>query len=341
VTVGALPQMLAWKAIYGEYLLPYPPQGTEFLRLSRPFLLNTLFSSRHGLLSWTPVFWLCFAGLVLLTLKNPRRFGILWAPLMITTYVNACTGDWWSGGAFSGRRFDSVLPIFALGLAAFLRAAMGFLKRRPSAVLAAFVIAGATWNLTFVRALQSGEVPPDALLTLGARTLASTRALSHDAGFPTTWPASWIFAARYNTSPDRFDLAAGKYLFYRQNNLGGIADLGSEGDAALILDGFSAPRQDGSRTYRALTSQARLVVSLDLPETLEISFDARTSRAAGATVDVFLNGRAVGAITPESNWSERTLEAPQAFWKRGPNVLALKASSELQLDVVTFRRAER
>src|SRR5262249_13588497 len=53
--LGALPQLLAWKAIFGSYLLAEPPHGRDFLRLGHPYLLNTFFSSRHGLLYWTPV----------------------------------------------------------------------------------------------------------------------------------------------------------------------------------------------------------------------------------------------------------------------------------------------
>ncbi|HQZ16416.1 MAG TPA: hypothetical protein PLD86_06025 [Vicinamibacteria bacterium] len=341
VLVGILPQMLAWKAIYGQYLLAYPPHGADFLRLDRPFLLNTLFSSRHGLLSWTPVFWLCLLGLIPLTRRNPRRFAILWTPLLIMTYVNACSGDWWSGGAYSNRRFDSLLPVFALGLAAFLQSANGFLRRHPSTLLAALVIGGAAWNLTFVRAVQREEVRAGDSHSLAARSLAAARALSHDIGFPTTWPASWIFAARYDASPGAFDLAAGKYLFYRQNNLNGIADLGEADDGGLILEGFSGARQDGPITYRAVDSAARLIVSLDLPETLGVSFRARSSNGAPAIVEISINGKAVGSVQAQADWEEVRIEAPQRLWARGPNIMTLRASSSIQLDRVSFARPER
>jgi hypothetical protein len=157
-------------------------------------------------------------------------------------------------------------------------------------------------------------------------------------GFPTTWPASWIFAARYDTSPATFDLAAGKYLFYRQNNLGGIADLGSEGDLALVVDGFTAPRQDGPTSYRRLDSAARLVVSLDLPETLDLEFAARADQAAGANVQVALNGVTIGAFSLTPTWDARRVHAPMELWKRGPNVVTLRSSSPVLLDQVAFVR---
>ena len=340
VFVGLLPQMLAWKAIFGEYLLRYPPHGADFVRLDRPFLLNTLFSSRHGLLSWTPVFWLCFLGLIPLTRRHPRRFAILLVPVLIMTYVNACSGDWWAGGAFSNRRFDSMLPVLALGLAAFLRSAHSFIRRHPQTVLAGLVLFGAGWNLTYVRAIQTGEAQVGTSLSFAGRSLASARALSRDVGFPTTWPASWIFAARYGASPAHFDLSSGKYLFYRQNNLGGIADIGAKGDEGLLLEGFSTPAQDGPTTYRNVRDGARLIVSLDLPETLGVAFEARATNASGVTVEVWVNGKQAGQVDVAADWSESRLEVPQRFWARGANVIRLRSASDLQLDRVTFARPE-
>ncbi|MEO8359908.1 MAG: hypothetical protein ABI672_07755 [Vicinamibacteria bacterium] len=340
VFVGIAPQLLAWKAIYGEYLLPYPPHGADFLRLDRPFLLNTLFSSRHGLLSWTPVFSLCLLGLIPLIRRGPRQFAILLAPLVIMTYVNACSGDWWSGGAYSNRRFDSLLPVFALGLAAFLSAVISFVRRRPSAVPVAIVFCGALWNISSVRALQHGEAP-SGLLSFSARALTSTQTFSSAVGFPTTWPASWIFAARYGASPGAFDLAAGRYLFYRQNNLNGLADIGADGDEGLILEGFTGRRQDGAIDYRSLAAgkNARLIVSLDLPETLGVSLKARSSTST--SVDILVNGASAGVIPLSPEWGEAHVEVPQRLWERGPNVIALQGAGALDLDRVTFLRPER
>lgn len=341
VFIGALPQMLAWKAIYDLYLLPYPPQGTDFVRPFRPYLLNTLFSSRHGLLSWTPVFWPCLVGLFMLTRRRPRTFGILWAPLLIMTWVNAATGDWWAGGSFSNRRFDTLLPVFALGLAAFLERAVPFLRRRPSTALAALVLGAGLWSLTWTRAQQRGDAGSVMPTRFEARALGSAQALSNDIGFPTTWPASWIFAARYDASPGAFDLAAGKYLFYRQNNLEGLADIGEEGDGALVLDGFSAPRRDGGTTYRALEREGRILVTLDLPITLGIAVRARDGAGGTGRIEVEINGHRVGEVGVQPAWSEGPLQAPLDLWKRGPNVVTLRADHPADIDRVTFERIER
>jgi hypothetical protein len=43
--VVASPQLLAWRVIYGDYLLI--PQGTSFMRWTKPALLSVLFSTRQ------------------------------------------------------------------------------------------------------------------------------------------------------------------------------------------------------------------------------------------------------------------------------------------------------
>jgi hypothetical protein len=129
--VGASPQMAAWKSIYGEWLLRYPPHGADFLRLDHPYVLQTLFSSRHGLLSWTPVFWAGYLGyLWLLRRRGPLAWPLL-PPLVAMTYVNMCSGDWWAGGSFSNRGSTACCLLLALGLAGSLEWARRTLSRHP------------------------------------------------------------------------------------------------------------------------------------------------------------------------------------------------------------------
>ena len=137
-----------------------------------------------------------------------------------------------------------------------------------------------------------------------------------------------------------FDRAAGKYLFFRQNNLNGVVDVGSEGDDALVVDGFSGPRLAGSRSYRGFKSQARLIVSLDLPEALTISFVVRSADTASASIDVRINGKAAGSVSAGPAWEESRLEAQRALWRRGANVLSLSSPSAIDLDRVVFLRQQ-
>ena len=137
-----------------------------------------------------------------------------------------------------------------------------------------------------------------------------------------------------------FDRAAGKYLFFRQNNLNGVVDVGGEGDDALVVDGFSGPRLAGSSSYRGFKSQARLIVSLDLPEALTISIVARSPDAASARIDVRINGKTAGTASTGPTWDESRLEARRDLWRRGAHVLSLSSPSAIDLDRVVFLRQQ-
>ena len=113
------PQLWAWQMIYGTSVLN-PHGGSGFFDWTRPAVLQTLFSMRQGLVSWTPVVLLAALGLPWLV-KRDRMLG--WAAavtLFLALYVNAAAVMWWGGQGFGGRRFVSYMPFLVIGLSAFL-----------------------------------------------------------------------------------------------------------------------------------------------------------------------------------------------------------------------------
>src|SRR5258707_9115685 len=189
--LGAFPQMAAWKAISGGWLLRYPPHGADFLRLDHPYALQTLFSTRHGLLSWTPVFWAGYLGYFwLLRRRAPLAWPLL-PPLVTMTYVNMCSGDWWAGGSFSNRRVDSLLPLLALGVAGSLEWARRTLAHHPQLAVGAALLPPVAWNLGLIAQVARGEAAPDRAPF--PRLLGGTaRARADSPGSPATWPASGL-----------------------------------------------------------------------------------------------------------------------------------------------------
>jgi hypothetical protein len=330
--VGASPQLIAWKAIFGSYVLEAPPHGSDFVRLDHPYVLNTLFSSRHGLLSWTPVFWFSLVGLTLRLLRRETHapaFAFVFAAM---TYVNMCSGDWWAGGSFSNRRFDSVLVFLAFGIAT----AFDFL-------LARFRNLGVPWRGTATALLVAAVV--GFVADSGNASPSAVRGFVSVFGFPTTWPASWIFAVRHGVSPNRYDRAAGRYLFYRQNNLGGRIDLGRDDrdDESLILDGFSEPVRDGRFTARTIRGPARVLAPLDTPEDIVVGVRARQVQASGAgggvtATRVAVNGTEIGAIDVGTDWDTQDLFAPRSLWRREMNEIELRADESTLIDVLIFKR---
>lgn len=340
-TAGVLPQLLAWKAIFGEYLLADPPHGRDFLRLDHPYLLETFFSSRHGLFYWTPVFWLAYVGLLAFA-RRERRTGLaLLAPVAVMTYVNVCSGDWWAGGSYSNRRFDSLLPLLAVGLAAALAALLRFAARRPAAVVGAGGLALVGWNLLFMQQYRRNLIPRDDTVEF-ARVAGNSAALLADlTGTPLAWPANWIFAARHGLPASRYDRMAGKYLFYRQNNLGGVIDLGDErADPALLDDGWTSLRACGpGAVCRAVRGSARLFAPLDVPETLDLSVLARGT----GTLALAVNGAPVGAFPLAPELRALRVRVPAERWRRELNELRfdVEPGSGASVDKVVFARVPR
>ena len=337
--VGALPQMIAWNALYGMWLLPYPPHGTDFVRLDHPYVLETLFSSRHGMLSWTPLLWLGFLGFVPLLRRRPALAAPLLVPLVLMTYVNMCSGDWWAGGSFSIRRFDPLLAPFALGIAACLEWTAALLQRRPQIALAAAVLPLVVWNAGLWEQVRRGLVSREGATSFPRLYGTTARLLADGVGSPSTWPASWIFALREGRPPSQYDPLVGRYLFYRQNNLEGLIDVGAPGDDALLGEGWGRVEERFDTKGRSTDGPARVFAPLDVPETLVVSVAAAAPRD-GAEVRVSVNGREAGRFAADRTLREHALTVDADWWKRELNSVRLDAGAlRLYVDRVRFARA--
>jgi hypothetical protein len=327
--------MLAWKAIFGSYLLADPPHGADFLRLDHPYLFQTLFSSRHGLLYWTPLLWAGFLGLLGFARRDRATAFMLSLPLVVITYVNACSGDWWAGGSFSNRRFDQALPLFAVGVAHALTAAIQYARRRPDRVLALGGLLLVGWNALMMAQYRLNRLPLDETVSFARVAENAAGLLQQTTGTPLAWPANWIYAQEQDLGAGRYDLMVGKYLFYRQNNLGGLIDLGDpSADPALVGPGWGAPRNCEDVQCRAVVTRARLFAPLDVPETLDIVVGAR---GAGA-LHLSVNGTGVGGFALGEKLREFAVRVPKERFRRELNELAFTSDAGADVDRVRFVR---
>jgi hypothetical protein len=338
--LAVIPQLLVFKAIYGVYVLAYPVQGRGFLHLDRPALLETLFSSRHGLLYWTPVLWAGFLGLLGLFAKDRRTALSLAVPILVMTYINASSGDWWAGGSFSNRRFDSVLPFLAVGLAASLAVVRRLAARRPGALLAAAGMGLALWNGLFMEQYRRGVIPRDDTVSFPRVAENSADLLATAVGSPLAWPANWIFTLRHRLPADRYDLMVGKYLFFMQNNMDGLVDVGADPaqDQAVLADGWGVRVPCAEAVCRAVEGRARLLAGLAAPEMLDV-----TARASGSgQLRVFVNGTGVGEGPLAEGLGDVTARVPAARWRSGLNDVVLETSpgGTALVDKVLFSRME-
>jgi hypothetical protein len=164
--------------------------------------------------------------------------------------------------------------------------------------------------------------------------------VSRTVGSPTTWPASWAFAVRHHVTPDRYDRLSGRYLFYRQNNLGGRIDLGEAGDDAMLDGGWGDPARDGSLSTRPLRGRGRLFAPLDVPETLTLRVHARAPLAK-TTLSVRVNGIEAGRLDIGPEWQGHELKVPVEHWCRETNEVVLdvpQSEGPVAVDRIDFVR---
>lgn len=110
VTCGILPQAIAWKHLYGKWIV-YSYEGEGFNWLE-PDFFTSLMSSHHGLFNWHPLLLPCLITLLWVTIR--KRFPVSWLISAVAImWINAAWHLPAFGSAFGGRAFD-FLVFFAM-----------------------------------------------------------------------------------------------------------------------------------------------------------------------------------------------------------------------------------
>jgi len=146
-----LPTFLSRWIVYGGPFKTGYLSVRDFLWRS-PVFLDVLFSSNHGLLSWTPLAAFAILGLLFFAIRSPKIgvpcFSALAAFYLFISYYP----DWAGISSYGNRFFISLTPLFILGLAYLLERIAIRLERPRAAlvvsvgVLACFVL----WNLGLI-----------------------------------------------------------------------------------------------------------------------------------------------------------------------------------------------
>lgn len=143
-----LPTLVSRWIIYGSPLATGYTEGTLW-HFTNPLWGQVLFSSDHGLFSWTPVLLLACAGLLFVV----RRDRVLGAGVVFSAlafyFLIAAYSDWDGISSYGNRFFVSLTPVFILGLTALLAASEKLV--RSSRIAWRGAIAGIAllvlWNL--------------------------------------------------------------------------------------------------------------------------------------------------------------------------------------------------
>jgi hypothetical protein len=327
-TVAFLPQMLAWKAIYGSYVA-VSPIGPPIL-WTHPAIVNILWSSRNGLLATSPVLYLAALGLLAVP-RIDRRFGIAaLVTFAVMVYFNSTILDWWGSAGFGMRRFDGMLPLLTVGLALFLRGFAAFAARRPSVMVGAAIGLLVVWNLAFVQGGVTGSVRIGEALSFGDLAGYQARAVHSWFGYPFSYPVNLVYALRNGVSPARYDLLAPSTFLGDPRQPFGKIDVGAN-DEVMLGNGWYDAERDGAITYRWATSSCLFIVPLDHTAALGVQLRLQpfTFPAAPAqTVKIGVNGTFHGPFALAPGWQEVRFETPAREWHAGVNRVVLEFSRQ-------------
>ena len=323
-TLAFLPQMIAWHAIYGSWLA-VSPIGPKIL-WTDPQLVDILWSSRNGLLSWSPILYVGAVGLIMFAASVPSVGIPALIAVALMTYFNATVQDWWGSDGFGGRRFDGTIPFFCLGIAAFAGYAAALTRRHPLRVVAAAGAVLVLWNLTLMRVAESGLFRIGTPVSFGVTGAAQARALHDWFGNPFTYPASLAFALRNGLPPARYDfLSANRFLVDPLRPYARI-DIGTE-DSWALGDGWHAAEKDGEITFRWAASPATVLIPLDhaAPLTVQVRAEAFTHPgSAPQALTLTVNGRRFGPVTVPDHWATLEFATGIDAWRGRVNRLQLE-----------------
>ena len=154
------PTMITRQIIYGSPLnLGYGSMGAWLW--TSPYLGSVLFSSDHGLLTWTPIVVLALAGLFLFRRRDKKLAMYCIVALMVFWFLVASHPCWDGISSFGNRFFISLTPLFVLGFAVSLSEFAKWVKgaRQAMAIASSVTALLILWNLAFIFQWGTHMVP--------------------------------------------------------------------------------------------------------------------------------------------------------------------------------------
>jgi hypothetical protein len=160
LVISIFPTLITRKIIFGG-MFSFGSYTALPWNWHAPYWLAVLFSSDHGLISWTPLLGLALVGLFL-PLAGARRVKAYFALGTAAFFYVISSYPYWHGmSSFGNRFFISLTPIFIFGLAVFLEQASKLFSSFKLAYITQGLVLGlfAVWNLAFIFQWGTHMVP--------------------------------------------------------------------------------------------------------------------------------------------------------------------------------------
>jgi len=150
VVITFLPTLITRQILYGyPFELGYGKLGAWAWKA--PVLGKVLFSSEHGLLTWTPILIPALVGLRWFWRRDAELAGYFVVCFLAFYYLIASYPNWAGISSFGNRFFVSLTPVFVVGLTASLSAVAEAWQEWASAAAARIVVVLLiVWNFAFI-----------------------------------------------------------------------------------------------------------------------------------------------------------------------------------------------
>jgi hypothetical protein len=314
--LAGLLQALIWARLWGSDFIA--DVGQQNLVAHRLNVMGVLFSPRHGLFTWTPLWGAAVLGL-LLWLRRDRHLALpMILAFSLAVFLNSSMGDWWGSDGFGQRRFLGLTCLFALGVAEVLE----HLLARPLLPIALILGALAFWNHQFAtiynRQMVAGK---NESVTLDRLASAQVELLWRSVLAWRNQLPAWLFVLTYDNlkgvwvdegTPTRVGI--------------GLDDLNSE-PPLFLGHGWRPPASEAGVGFRSTWGRKSwLTVLLKTPADFTLFVRARSEvpgQAVAVRVDV--NEVSVGEAEAPTFWSDLEFRVPSATLRPGLNQLVLTA----------------
>jgi len=313
-------QMILWRMIFGSHFLS-GWHTTNLINWRHPHIIDMLFSARHGVFTWTPLFFLGAIGIIFLLRKNRKLALYLFVAFALMLYMNGVFKRWWADHSFGNRRMLGGSFIFAFGLSAVIEE----LFRRPKLLATLLILSLIIWNINFATAFNQN------LLGDRSEAVPLNRVLMIE--------GEYIYRLCYQLTAKLSDALAfriyenykGVWLFSGPRNLNGVIDIGAEPDDIrweLIGNGWSKKKKLDDVSFRysegktsilrfPLYERAKLIVGIRMKP-------INLTNTTTVVVETMVNGKRVKDILLRPGWNNYLFIVEKSLTKRGLNELLFR-----------------
>lgn len=302
---------MIFHVIRGWELMQHP----KVFNWTQPKIIELLFSSYHGLLSWSPLIYIALFGFPLMFKKHKRLSLYCLFTFLILIYVLSSVTDWYAGDSYGSRRFIGSLFIFSLTLAALIE----WIKKHPYLLIGIIIGCFLVGNMLFMEQFRMGRVPH--MDTISFKEAAQKEISSYYSrfGHPFSFPANLWFRLKYGVPVENFDQIFGHRAYH---NI--AVDIGDNKDVQFLGKGwYGRESYEGIFYFRwSKGKESNLIVNLFDAFDYQLELMAAPliyQQSPEQMITVYVNGQEITRIRLKRGFHHYYITVAKTYWKKGIN----------------------